>query len=75
MSSGNCYVNKISVQDWIQIAEMELPKCSIERITAHHEEALVHALAEIRKTGELNDYSDIDLLTNCLIISWRKPSN
>ena len=75
MSSGNCYVNKVSVQDWIKIAEMELPECSIERITAHHEEALVHALAEIRKAGELNDYSDIDLLTNCLIISWRKPSN
>ncbi len=72
---GNCYVNELSISTWLDIANQYLPGCKVDRNFEARESPLRGELVKLRLAGELPNYSDDDLLTNCLVIAWTKPSD
>lgn len=73
LSAPNCYLNQWRLQDWLTLFEQVMPGVQLEFIPGQPSPAVARALAELRGNGELRDYSDIELVTDCLIVSWRKP--
>ena len=72
LSAPNCYVNKLSLREWIRAFETELPGCTIERIPELADSQRCEEISEIRKKGELAELSDDELLTDCLVVTWIK---
>ena len=73
-STPNCYLNRWRITDWMSLAEQCLPGATVELIPEQAAPAIERELLTLRANGELPDYSDAELITDCLIISWRKPS-
>ncbi len=73
LSAGNCFINKLKLDDWLDIAAEKLPGCSIQYLFAVEESGLKNDLKKVRLGGELAEYRDDELLTNCLILTWKKP--
>jgi ubiquinone/menaquinone biosynthesis C-methylase UbiE len=72
--SQNAFLNKIRVAEWKELICERMP--GVDFVFDSHEntteETLRHALEEIRKQGELADYSEEELLTVNLVAMWRK---
>jgi SAM-dependent methyltransferase len=68
----NCYVNKLSVAEWVTLIETECPGAQVSHFRAGS--PYTEELAKLRAAGELSDYSDADLLTVCLLVVWKKPA-
>jgi len=73
LSMPNCYLNGWRMADWISLVERLLPGAKVENIPQQPSPVIARELAQLRQAGELPDYSDAELITDCLIISWRKP--
>ena len=73
LSAPNCYVNKLSLGEWMRAFENELPGCTIERIPEHADAKRCAEIGELREQGELAELSDDELLTDCLVVAWIKP--
>lgn len=73
MSRPNCYVNEWTLGQWTALIERQLPGATIERIPDIPAEKSVSELKALRDRGELTEFSDADLLTTAIIVSWRKP--
>jgi SAM-dependent methyltransferase len=73
LSTPNCYVNKVSLAQWMAIIETECPGAQVTNFCA--ESPHIEELAELRAAGELGEYSDTELLTLCILVIWKKPAS
>lgn len=73
LSAPNCYLNGWRMSDWLALVERQLPGATVDTIPQQASPVIAQELARVRAAGELPDYSDTELVTDCLIISWRKP--
>ena len=73
LSSPNCYLNEWRLSDWLALFERAMSGAHIEYIPGKPSPAIARALAELRREGELAEFSDAELVTDCLIVTWRKP--
>ncbi len=71
LSTPNCYVNKLPLAEWKALIERECPGAQVTNFCA--QSPYTEELAKLRVAGELGDYSDIELLTLCLLVVWKKP--
>jgi SAM-dependent methyltransferase len=69
----NSYLNKLNLTDWQQLFQSEMPGSQVFASCDAGGEAR-KALHNLRAKGELKNYSDEELLTVTLEISWRKPT-
>jgi SAM-dependent methyltransferase len=72
----SCYMNKWRVAQWRELFADLCPGGVIS--FDQHEEPrgteFANALEELRKTGELSEYSDEELLMVNLAVTWQKPA-
>lgn len=73
LSAPNCYLNGWRMQQWLDLIAGLLPGAEVEAIPAQPDPVIAAELARLRSEGELDDYTDAELVTDCLIITWRKP--
>jgi SAM-dependent methyltransferase len=71
--SSNSYVNKLSILEWNELLREELPGVEIESVMQDDVPRLAHELQALRAAGELEAYSDEELMTNSLKVAWVKP--
>ena len=67
----NCYVNKVRLKDYIDGFVQSWP--GSKNVTLPSSDTLKVELAKLRSEGRLEDYDDVELLTNVLRTTWRKP--
>jgi SAM-dependent methyltransferase len=71
--ASNSYVNRLSIREWKTLVDEELPGATTESVVQYEFQRLVKELQDLRAAGELEDYSDDELMTVCLHTSWVKP--
>jgi len=54
------------------VFEQACPGAKVQHVRAS-DPASIAALAALRGRGSLMDYTDDELMTNCLQITWKKP--
>ncbi len=69
----NCYLNGWGVVRWEEMFRAELPGVQLERLGHSSDSEVAAELAKIRADGELMDFDPADLLTECVMATWRKP--
>jgi SAM-dependent methyltransferase len=69
--ASNCYVNKLTLAQWLTLFEQVCPGVSVEYFRAD-DAASIAAFAALRARGALSDYTDDELMTNCLQFTWEK---
>jgi SAM-dependent methyltransferase len=69
---SNSYLNKLTLADWRRIFQSEMPGSDV---VASCDAGSVdrQELAKLRSQGKLMTYSDEELLTVTIEVSWRKP--
>ena len=67
----NTYLNRLSLSEWRELFESLLPGATF--LADRQDEELGDALRELRAAGELEEYTDEELLTVNFIAVWRKP--
>jgi SAM-dependent methyltransferase len=72
LSVPNCFVNKLSLGQWTRLIERCCPDADI-RCFRDSDPQKLSALSELRAQGLLSDYSDEELLTSALQVTWKKP--
>jgi SAM-dependent methyltransferase len=72
--ASNSFVNRLSLEEWKNIARNEFPGVEIQGITQYNAPDLVEQLAKLRAAGELAEYTDEELMTVCLRLVWTKPA-
>lgn len=72
LSASNCYVNKLTIAQWLATIRSNWPGASVQHFKANDAPTL-QALAVARSRGELTAYSDGELLTLCLEVTWVRP--
>jgi SAM-dependent methyltransferase len=72
--SSNSYVNKLSIFEWNKLLREELPGVEIQSVMQDDVPRLAEELKALRAAGELEGYSDEELMTNCLQVAWVKPA-
>jgi SAM-dependent methyltransferase len=66
------YLNRLSLDTWRELFERVMPGVMFTHV--RDEDHVVEALETLRKLGELQGYSDDELLTVDLIAVWQKPA-
>lgn len=69
---SNAYLNELRMKDWKALFEARMPGAHFESFQ-YDNAWLQPSLAEIRKGGELADYTDDELLTVDFAAVWKKP--
>ncbi len=67
--TANCYLNKLSLKEWEKLFNKTLPNCEFIYET---QDELADELKEIKSKGELQAFSDEELLTINLVCVWKK---
>jgi SAM-dependent methyltransferase len=65
------FVNTLRVNDWRQLFDRVFPDAVCQMVPVKSEKLLT-ALGDIRRQGQLSEFTDEELLTNDLIYTWRK---
>lgn len=73
LSTPNCYLNRWRLDQWLGLVERQLPGAVVERLPQKPGPVILRELENLREAGELSEFSDAELVTDVLIISWRKP--
>ena len=71
--STNAYLNRLPIAEWKTLIGDEFPGAEILDISQRNIPRLTQELKNLRAAGELQGYSDQDLMTVCLQVSWVKP--
>ena len=71
--ASNCYVNALTMAQWKALIADVWPGARVEHLRALEPQAAV-ALREARAERALAGYSDDELMTNCLQVTWTKPA-
>jgi SAM-dependent methyltransferase len=69
----NAYLNRLRTAEWRQLIADELPGAEVVGLAQWEYPPLVRELNKLRAAGELTEYTDEELMTVCLQISWVKP--
>jgi SAM-dependent methyltransferase len=75
-TNEDCYVNRWTLAQWDALYKGVFPGCRVE-YEPHHaafDRELKAELTTLRGRGELEDYTDLDLLTVNAIAHWQKPA-
>jgi SAM-dependent methyltransferase len=72
--ASNCYVNRVTLTQWLSMFEDACPGVAV-KYYPNDDASSVAALATLRASGGLAEYSDSELLTNCLQFTWKKPDD
>ena len=72
--ASNCYVNRFTLAQWLIMFEGACPGVTVKYYRNDNAQS-VAALAALRTRGALAEYSDNELLTNCLQFTWKKPDD
>jgi len=70
---SNTYLNGIRLSEWEQLFRNEMPGCSVEHLESGDDREY-EELRRLRAAGELSDYSDEELLTTTVEVTWCKPT-
>jgi SAM-dependent methyltransferase len=72
----SCYMNKWRAAQWRELFAELCPggEISFDQHAEPRGTEFANALAELRKSGELSDYSDEELLMVNLCVTWQKPA-
>jgi SAM-dependent methyltransferase len=72
----SCYMNKWRAAQWRELFAELCPGgvISFDQHTEPRGTEFANALAELRKAGELSEYSDEELLMVNLVLTWQKPA-
>jgi SAM-dependent methyltransferase len=72
----SCYMNKWRAAQWRELFAELCPAgvISFDQHTEPRGTEFANALAELRKSGELSEYSDEELLMVNLVLTWQKPA-
>ena len=73
--STNTFVNRLSISEWKTLIGAEFPGAEIVNISQHDIPRLAQELQDLRASGELKEYSDEELMTVCLQVTWVKPAS
>jgi 2-polyprenyl-3-methyl-5-hydroxy-6-metoxy-1,4-benzoquinol methylase len=73
LSAPNCYVNQLTLGQWLALIERACPGATILHFRTS-EPGSIAALAALRARGVLAEYTDEELLTNALQFTWKKPN-
>jgi SAM-dependent methyltransferase len=68
------YINGLRIEQYVATFTAELGPCAISTTRQPHHDRLVEELADLRSAGELEGYSDEELLCRRLVLVWRKPA-
>jgi SAM-dependent methyltransferase len=68
----NTYLNRLRLSEWQAILSNALPGVQVHALMDDSDARHLEELAEIRKHGELADYSDEELLTVTLKAVWKR---
>ena len=68
----NAYLNRMRISEWKTVIQQEYPGAEISEIKSTHPR-LLSELRSLRMAGELQGFSDEELLTVALTVAWRKP--
>ncbi len=66
------YINKFQLADWYVLFDRLLPGCTYDYWKGPCAEVERMELEKLRVIGELNDFSDKDLMTTNLVVVWKK---
>jgi hypothetical protein len=66
----NCFLNELRLEKYERKFKKNWPDCEFEYVS-NGERALAE-LHSIRKLGELEEFSDKELMTDALITVWKK---
>jgi len=69
---SNSYLNKLRLSDWRRMFQDMMPG-SVVTASCDAGEADRQELSKLRSQGELANYSDEELLSVTIDVSWRKP--
>ncbi|RYG10705.1 MAG: class I SAM-dependent methyltransferase [Burkholderiales bacterium] len=70
--SGEAWLNRLRLADWRQQVAAHLPDPTID-LGQPQAEKLIPLAEQLKRAGELADYSMEELITHDLKASWRKP--
>jgi SAM-dependent methyltransferase len=72
----SCYMNKWRAAQWRELFAELCPggEISFDQHAEPRGTEFARALTELRKSGELSDYSDEELLMVNLVVTWQKPA-
>lgn len=68
----NSYLNRIRLEEWRQLFASHWPECRIE-LQGSTSPLLEEALPQLRRDGELQEFSDEELLTVSVVARWQRP--
>lgn len=71
----NAYLNKLTLEEWKKLFRLHMPGVHFEYNRYNDEETVVLAgeISKARRTGDLQNFTDDELLTVELIGIWQKP--
>jgi hypothetical protein len=69
----NAYLNRLRTAEWRELIADELPGAEVVSLTQWEYPPVVRELNKLRAAGELKEYTDEELMTVCLQVSWVKP--
>ncbi len=72
-TKASAYLNKISLSDWHAMFERVMPGAHFVHTEPEELDQLKPQLATLREAGELEAYSDEELLVRRLVVIWQKP--
>jgi SAM-dependent methyltransferase len=70
--SPNAYLNKLRLGKWEELFHSRMPDVHFEYLQ-YDNHRFISELGEIRKVGELSEYTDLELLTVNVVAVWKKP--
>lgn len=73
----NAYLNKLRVSEWEALFQQKMPGVHFEYegFDPVSKKELLEQLAQLRKAGELKDFSDEELMQVNIIAVWKKPES
>ena len=69
---ANSYLNKMRLSEWVSVFQSLMPGSTVEPMCDSNE-LLNRELRHLRAQGQLKQYSDAELLSVTVTVSWRKP--
>jgi SAM-dependent methyltransferase len=69
---SNSYLNRLRLADWKQMFHSSMPDCKVDAL-CDAQDLERQELSKLRSKGQLRTYSDEELLSVTVEVSWRKP--
>jgi len=68
------FINTLRLNDWLSLFERKCPGVAFDKQISN-DSRIDGMIEKYRSLGQLQDYSDEELIIERLIVAWRKPTN